>query len=304
VISAGGNFALPRLSVSNFPVAETVKIIECPRDAWQGLPRIIPTDRKVEYLRGLIAAGFRHIDAVSFVSPKVVPQMADSEQVLEELGTMKDIEIIGIVVNERGAERAITTGLVTTLGYPCSVSETFLRRNQNQSLHENQEVLKRIKRRADDAGVGMVAYISMAFGNPYGDPWSEDKLAEAAKCIAAIGIASISIADTVGAASADLVRRVVAAVLPERGNSELGIHLHSTRAQSASKILAAYDAGCRRLDAAIGGLGGCPLAQDQLVGNIPTEEVLRVLEQRGVKIPIDLSKTASLNAAIGEEFSS
>src|SRR6266576_786496 len=152
---------------------ESVKLIECPRDAWQGLPRQIPTERKVEYLRALIAAGFRHIDAVSFVSPKAVPQMADSEEVLAQLEPLNGVEIIGIVVNEKGAERAIATGKVTTLGYPCSISETFLRRNQNQSFAENQEVLKRIKALADGARLQVVAYISMAFGNPYGDPWSE-----------------------------------------------------------------------------------------------------------------------------------
>src|SRR6266404_2283416 len=159
---------------------ESVKLIECPRDAWQGLPGQIPTARKVEYLRGLVAAGFRHIDAVSFVSPRAVPQMADSEQVLDQLGPMKDVEIIGIVVNEKGAERAIATGAVSTIGYPCSISETFLRRNQNQSPEENEAVLKRIKGFADQAGLTTVAYISMAFGNPYNDPWSETKVAEAA----------------------------------------------------------------------------------------------------------------------------
>src|SRR4051812_39661034 len=157
---------------------EPVKLIECPRDAWQGLKTQIPTERKVAYLHGLIGAGFQHIDAVSFVSPKAVPQMADSEDVLHQLKPPADVEIIGIVVNEKGAERAILTGAVTTLGYPCSVSETFLRRNQNQSVDENLAVLKQIKRRAESAGLQMNAYISMAFGNPYGDAWSEVKVAE------------------------------------------------------------------------------------------------------------------------------
>src|SRR6266480_3998261 len=160
---------------------DAVKIIECPRDAWQGLKRQIPTLRKVEYLRRVIDAGFRHIDAVSFVSPKVVPQMADSEEVLGQLGSLDGVEIIGIVVNEKGAERAIATGAVSTLGYPCSISETFLRRNQNQSLEENAAVLERIRDRADEAGIGVVAYISMAFGNPYGDSWSEEKISETAR---------------------------------------------------------------------------------------------------------------------------
>lgn len=283
---------------------ESVKIIECPRDAWQGLKGQIPTQRKVEYLQGLIAAGFRHIDAVSFVSPKAVPQMADSEEVLAGLGKIDNVEIIGIVVNEKGVERAIATGAVHTLGYPCSISETFLRRNQNQSLGENQDVLEKIKNRADTAGLAMVIYISMAFGNPYGDGWSEEKLAETVSAIAAMGIGSISIADTVGAAEPELIRRVVSTVLHDIRECEVGVHLHSTRAEAAVKVLAAYDAGCRRFDAAIGGLGGCPFAQDELVGNAPTEEVLRALEQRGMKMSIlrELSAVAAMNAAIGDKF--
>ena len=285
-------------------MTESVKIIECPRDAWQGLKRQIPTRRKVEYLRGLVAAGFRHIDAVSFVSPKAVPQMADSEGVLDQLGTHKDVEIIGIVVNEQGAERAIATKAVGTLGYPYSISEAFLRRNQNQSPEENEAVLKRIKHRADEAGLAMVAYISMAFGNPYGDLWSEEKVAEAARTIAGLGINSISIADTVGTAGPELIHRVLATVLRDCRGCEVGVHMHSTRAGAMAKILAAYDTGCRRFDAAIGGLGGCPFAQDELVGNVPTEEVLRALQERGVKLEVEarLSAVAALNAAIGDEF--
>src|SRR5205809_2353143 len=149
---------------------EAVKLIECPRDAWQGLKALIPADVKAQYLRALIGAGFKHIDAVSFVSPKAVPQMADSEKVLEQLGTPDHVEIIGIVVNEKGANRAIATEAVTTLGYPCSISETFLRKNQNQSPEEAYKRLESIKTKADASGLGMVVYISMAFGNPYSDP--------------------------------------------------------------------------------------------------------------------------------------
>lgn len=284
---------------------ESVKLIECPRDAWQGLKLQIPTERKVQYLRGLIAAGFQHIDAVSFVSPKAVPQMADSEKVLEQLGAFEDVEIIGIVVNEKGAERAIATGAVTTLGYPCSISETFLRRNQNQSPEQNQALLKKIKEQADEAGLGMVVYISMAFGNPYGDPWSEDEVARAAENIAELGIHSISIADTVGAATPDLIRRVLGAVIRNCSEREFGVHMHSTPVEAAAKVSAAYDAGCRRFDSAIGGLGGCPFAQDDLVGNIPTEEVLDALKQRGVTLPIDerLLTVMAMNSAIRDEFS-
>src|SRR3982751_2426130 len=173
---------------------ESVKLIECPRDAWQGLPQFIPTERKVEYLRALIAGGFRHIDAASFVSPKAVPQMADSEEVLAQLGPHEGVEIIGIIVNEKGAERAIATGAVTTLGFPYSISETFLRRNQNQSPEENLEALRRIAETAQNTGLDMFFYISMAFGNPYGDPWSEALVLDAASKITDLGICSLSLA--------------------------------------------------------------------------------------------------------------
>lgn len=284
---------------------ESVKLIECPRDAWQGLPRQIPTELKVKYLRSLIAAGFRHIDAVSFVSPKAVPQMADSEEVLAQLGPAAKVEIIGIVVNEKGAERAITTGRVTTLGYPCSISETFLRRNQNQSPEENHAVLKRIKAMADQACLQMVAYISMAFGNPYGDSWNEEQVVEATKAIADFGIGAVSLADTIGAAEPGLAKDVTSAVLRERPKCEVGIHMHSTRAGAPAKVGAAFEAGCRRFDSAIGGLGGCPFAQDDLVGNIPTEEVVRALAERGVELPIrdSLVSVLEINNEISRQFS-
>ncbi len=283
---------------------QTVKLIECPRDAWQGLPQQIPTGLKVRYLRALIEAGFNHLDAVSFVSPKAVPQMADSEVVLEQLAPPPAVEIIGIVVNEKGAERAIATGAVRTLGYPCSISATFLRRNQNQSPEENQTALERIRDLANDNGLAMVVYISMAFGNPYGNSWSKERLIEAVASVAALGLRSISLADTVGVATPELIHEVVAGVLRGCPGPEIGVHLHSTRAGAAARVLAAYDAGCRRFDAAFSGLGGCPFAQDQLVGNIATEEVIRALEQRDVPAPIrgNLEKVAALNDEISRAF--
>jgi len=281
---------------------QPVKLIECPRDAWQGLPRQIPTKLKVQYLRALINAGFKHIDAVSFVSPKAVPQMADSEQVLEQLEIPSGVEIIGIVVNEKGAERAIATKRVATLGYPCSISPTFLRRNQNQSPEENLETLKAIKKRAEAADVDLIVYVSMAFGNPYGDPWNEDGLHAAIERIAELGIRSISLADTVGMADAKRIHQVVATAMKSTGAREMGVHLHSTPADAVGKILTAYDAGCRRFDSAIGGLGGCPFAQNALVGNIPTESVIAALKQRGVDLPIKIDNVIPLNAKIGSEF--
>ena len=280
----------------------TVKLIECPRDAWQGLPRQIPTQLKVEYLRSIISAGFKHIDAVSFVSPKAVPQMVDSEQVLSQLEIPKDVEVIGIVVNEKGAERAIATKRVTTIGYPCSVSPTFLRRNQNQSPEENLAALGTIKKRADAADVGLVVYLSMAFGNPYGDPWNETEIEAAVRRIAALGVESISLADTVGVADPALIERIVAAAIKAAANHEVGVHLHSIQADAVAKILAAYDAGCRRFDSAIGGLGGCPFAQNTLVGNIPTESVIAALIQRGVDLGITIENVTQLNARIATGF--
>src|ERR1044071_9582903 len=232
--------------------SDAVKLIECPRDAWQGLSRQIPAELKVRYLRALIGAGFKHIDAVSFVSPKAVPQMADSEKGLEQIDVPNDVEIIGMVVNEKGAERAITTRAVSTLGFPFSVSETFLRKNQNQTLDECYKVLESIKRKADDAGLVTVAYISMAFGNPYGDPWDQVKIREALSSLVDMGVQSVSLADTVGMAGPDLIRSVFESVTTEYPDCDIGAHLHSARADAESKVLAAYDAGCRRFDSAIG----------------------------------------------------
>ena len=281
-----------------------VKLIECPRDAWQGLKQQIPTELKARYLGALMAAGFKHIDAVSFVSPKAVPQMADSEKVLEQLQVPDNIEMIGIVVNEKGVDRAVATGAVTTLGYPCSISETFLRKNQNQTFEDSFQMLESIKTRAEATGMGMVVYVSMAFGNPYGDPWDENGLRQAVSRLAMLGIRSISLADTVGVASPDLIRRVVQTIMQAFAGYDIGVHLHGAPGEAVSKVLAAYDAGCRRIDSAIGGLGGCPFAQDALVGNIPTESVIAGLRERGIKLPINQSLTdvLAMNSLIASEY--
>jgi len=286
-------------------VRNAVTLIECPRDAWQGLSRQIPAELKRRYLRSLIDAGFKHIDAVSFVSPKAVPQMADSEKVLEQIDLPNDVEIIGVVVNEKGAERAIATRAVSTLGFPCSISETFLRKNQNQTVDECYKVLDLIKRKADEARLGTVVYISMAFGNPYGDQWDEAKVREALNKLIGLGVQSVSLADTVGMANPDLIRSILESVTNQNLDADVGVHLHSAPAQAESKILAAYDAGCRRFDSAIGGLGGCPFAQDALVGNIPTERLLAALKQRGIQLPISnaIPNLASLNSLIAADYS-
>ena len=287
-------------------MADSVKLIECPRDAWQGLNGLIPADLKVDYLKALISVGFKHIDAVSFVSPKAVPQMADSEEVLKELDPPDDVEIIGIVVNEKGAQRAIETKAVSTLGFPYSISETFLRKNQNQSPENALEELEKIQNKADAAGLDVVVYISMAFGNPYGDLWNPEEVIEAISLMEVDNLRMISLADTVGMASPQQISDLVGEVMAKYDYLEIGAHLHSSPEQAADKILAAYDAGCRRFDSALGGLGGCPFAQDALVGNIPTEKAIEVLKTKGAELPHlkPLDSLLKATAGIGAKFSS
>src|SRR5947207_3163201 len=283
---------------------DSVKLIECPRDAWQGLRGQIPADLKVDYLKALISAGFKHIDAASFVSPNAVPQMADSETVLKELDPPDDVEIIAIVVNEKGARRAINTQAVSTLGFPYSVSPTFLRNNQRQTPEESLDELEKIQNKADDAGLDVVVYISMAFGNPYGDDWSAEEVVNAVDVLESSGIKMISLSDTVGLASPERIRELISAVMDKYGYLDIGAHLHSRPELAADKILAAYDAGCCRFDSVIGGLGGCPFAQDALVGNLPTESVIAALQQRRIELQISKSLTdvLALNSLIASNY--
>jgi len=262
-----------------------VKIIECPRDAWQGLPKVIKPEVKAQYLRALVESGFQHIDAVSFVSEKAVPQMADSELVLEYLDPPDNVEIIGIVVNAKGAERAVKTSAVQTLGFPYSISPQFLDRNQRQTPEEALDQLEQIGEMAYKAGLDVVAYISMAFGNPYGDPWDIDEVVSAVDLLVDAGVLQVSLADTVGLATPAMVRDVVGCVMGVHDGLEIGVHLHARPEDAAAKVRAAYEAGCRRFDSAIAGLGGCPFAQDALVGNISTETLLATLKEMGAELP-------------------
>lgn len=307
---------------------ETVKIIECPRDAWQGLPNVIPAESKIGYLRRLIEAGFHHLDAVSFVAPKYVPQMADSERVLEALysdvTTQETVdlslrrwhggetpvkeaihnppadfstpgaEIIGIVVNEHGLERALKAPGLSTLGYPYSVSAHFRRANANMSRAESQALVTKLQRAvsAPDAPVrSLVVYISMAFGNNYDEPWGPEIVIEAVEWLRRVGVKQVSLADTIGTASPEEVGSLYKAVKEAAASAgsefELGVHLHSRPEGAADKVLAAYEAGCRRFDSALTGLGGCPFAGDDLVGNIPTEIVISTLSSKGAETGIE-----------------
>jgi hydroxymethylglutaryl-CoA lyase len=232
--------------------------------------------------------------------------MADSEEVLKELDPPGDVEIIGIVVNEKGTQRAIETKAVSTLGFPYSISETFLRKNQNQSPENALEELETIQNKADAAGLDVVVYISMAFGNPYGDLWSPEEVIEAISLMEVDNLRMISLADTVGMASPQQISDLVGAVMTKYNYLEIGAHLHSRPEEVQAKILAAYDAGCRRFDSALGGLGGCPFAQDALIGNIPTERVLETLKTRGAELPQlkPLDSLLKATAGIAARFSS
>lgn len=285
---------------------ETVTIVECPRDAWQGLRQVIPTPEKIQYLTTLVSLGFAHIDAVSFVSPKHVPQMADSEAVMAEVSKARlpsgdSPEIIGIVVNAQGLERALATLGVTTVGYPYSISAYFRRANANMSRAESRALVEKLQRETKTAARGLVVYISMAFGNPYNEPWGPEIVEDTLIWLKDVGVRTVSLADTVGTASPESVASLYRAVKDCVAGVEIGVHLHSRPEGAAEKVLAAYEAGCRRFDGALTGLGGCPFAGDALVGNIPTETVLTTLAARGVSTRID-TKSLAVACAMTHEL--
>jgi hydroxymethylglutaryl-CoA lyase len=283
---------------------ESVTIVECPRDAWQGLDKVIPTAEKVAYLERLISLGFGHLDAVSFVSPKHVPQMADSEVVMEMLRSAKlpgePPEIIGIVVNDKGLKRALAAG-VTTIGYPYSISAYFRRANANMSRGESRELVALLQRETKKAGKKLVVYVSMAFGNPYDEPWGPEIVEETLIWLKDIGVRTVSLADTAGTATPEQVAALYLAVKDCVAGIDIGVHLHSRPDEAAAKVLAAYEAGCRRFDGALTGLGGCPFAGDHLVGNLPTEVILTTLAARGVATGID-AKSLAIACALTDEL--
>jgi hydroxymethylglutaryl-CoA lyase len=284
---------------------QAVKLIECPRDAWQGLPDVIPTDYKAEYLKELVLAGFKHIDAVSFVSPKHVKQMADSEEAMAKLNaslsaSAKRPEIIGIVVNEKGLERALATPGITTIGYPYSISAYFRRANANMTREQSRTLVETLKKQTAAANRDLVIYISMAFGNPYDEPWGPEIVQDTLEWLKDVRVRTVSLADTVGTATPQLVGDLLRQVKDHVAGIELGVHLHSRPENAEAKILAAYEAGCRRFDSALTGLGGCPFAGDNLVGNIATEQVLAALRKAGADPGIDDSRLTKVLAMTNE----
>ncbi|HEY0977027.1 MAG TPA: hydroxymethylglutaryl-CoA lyase [Flavobacteriales bacterium] len=266
-----------------------VKLIECPRDAMQGIHGFIPTDVKVKYLNGLLRAGFDTIDIGSFVSAKAIPQLADTAEVLARID-MDGVrsKLLVIVANERGAEEAVKHKQVTYLGYPFSISETFQQRNTNTSIAGSWARTERIAELARSAGKELVVYISMGFGNPYGDPWDTDiALHWTRRLVDELGVRIISLADTVGVAQPADIAYLFNALIPAMPQVEFGAHLHCTPDNWKAKTGAAWDAGCRRFDGALKGYGGCPMAEDELVGNLAMEQFVADLEARGVRTGID-----------------
>ncbi len=268
---------------------ENIKLIECPRDAMQGIKDFIPTEKKVDYIQSLLRCGFDTLDFGSFVSPKAIPQMRDTAAVLAELDlTQTQTKLLAIVANIRGARDASQFEAIQYLGYPFSISENFQMRNTHKTITESVEVLKGIIAIAEQTNKEVVAYLSMGFGNPYGDPWSVEIVGEWTERMAAMGVKILSLSDTVGTSDADTITYLFSHLIPAYPDIEFGAHLHTTPDSWYEKIDAAYWAGCRRFDGAIKGYGGCPMAKDELTGNMPTEKMLsyfnKVKEKTGLKM--------------------
>ena len=249
-----------------------IKFIECPRDAMQGIPILIPTEKKIKYIQSLLEVGFDVIDFGSFVSPKVIPQMADTAEVLKGLDlTNTKSKLLAIVANTKGAMEACLYPQIDFIGYPFSISETFQQRNTNSSIGESFERVKEIALLTHESRKELVIYISMGFGNPYGDVFNVDIIHHWVEKIASLGVKIFSLSDTIGVATPELITEVFKGTVGYYNDLEFGAHLHSAPYNWLPKVKAAYKGGCRRFDVAIGGLGGCPLAKDELVGNLATE---------------------------------
>lgn len=263
------------------PQPTEIQLVECPRDAMQGLADFVPTDTKIQYLNALLGAGFHTLDFGSFVSPKAVPQLADTADVLRGLDLCAtETRLLAIVANARGAEDAAQYEEIAYLGYPFSISETFQLRNTKKTVAESLDLVKAMQELCEKRGKTLVVYLSMGFGNPYGDPWSPELLLERADEMRRIGVRVLSLADTVGGADPADVRAAFAALIPEAPEVVFGAHFHAAPDAWRPKVAAAWDAGCRRFDGALRGFGGCPFAEDQLVGNIATENLVAFFKEK------------------------
>ncbi|MEM9389867.1 MAG: hydroxymethylglutaryl-CoA lyase [Bacteroidota bacterium] len=265
-----------------------MKIIECPRDAMQGMEEFVPTSKKVEYINRLLKVGFDTVDFGSFVSPKAIPQMRDTSEVLAGLDfDQSDSKLLAIVANTRGAQEAVKFEQISYLGFPFSISETFQQRNTNKSIVEALNTLDEIQQLCVKHNMELVCYISMGFGNPYGDPFGPEVVSKFTEIIYALDIRIISLADTIGVAEPQLISKLFKELIPAYPDVEFGAHLHSNPNTAIEKVSAAYDSGCRRFDGAVRGFGGCPMAKDELVGNIATEAIVSYFEGRSLDLGIN-----------------
>lgn len=268
--------------------AKSIRLVECPRDAMQGLHDFIPTDKKVAYINQLLKVGFDTIDFGSFVSPKAIPQMADTAEVLAQLDLKNTkSKLLAIIGNVRGAEDAVKHDVITYLGFPFSISETFQQRNINSSITESVERVQEIKKLCDDNGKKLMIYISMGFGNPYGDPWSAEIAAQWVEKLVAMNIKYVSLADTIGVANPESINYLFTHLIPKFPEVDFGAHLHTTPDAWLEKIDAAYNSGCTRFDGAIKGFGGCPMAADDLTGNMATENIIQYFDHENVSMGIN-----------------
>lgn len=265
-----------------------VTLIECPRDAMQGLPQFIPTEVKINYLNQLLQVGFDTLDFGSFVSPKAVPQMRDTAEVLGELDlSQTKTKLLAIVANLRGAEQATSYEQITYLGFPLSVSETFQQRNTNKSIAQAGQEVAEMQHLCEQSGKTLVVYLSMGFGNPYGDPYSPETVRQLVAQVAGLSVRIVALSDTIGTATPENIHALFTHLIPAFPEVNFGAHLHSTPDTIREKIDAAYQAGCRRFDGAIRGFGGCPMAKDDLTGNVATETVIRYMEDKNIGLGID-----------------
>jgi len=281
-----------------------IQLVECPRDAMQGLHTFIPTEVKVRYLNQLLRVGFHTLDFGSFVSEKAIPQLRDTADVLASLDRADSAtKLLAIVANVRGAERACEFDEIDCIGFPFSVSETFQQRNTNSSIAESLERVDQIQRLCVDSGKTLVVYLSMGFGNPYGDPHSPEVVSMWCKRLAAdYAVRVMAPSDTIGAAQPEGIRRLFEALIRDLPEVQFGAHLHTTPDTWQDKVVAAWEAGCRRFDGAILGLGGCPMAEDNLTGNMPTEKLVQFCDDRGIDTGIDRAEFSIATMMAGEVF--
>lgn len=284
-------------------VKKGIKLIECPRDAMQGWKHMIPTEQKIRYINALLKVGFDTIDFGSFVSPKAIPQMADTKEVIKGLNVQDGgSKLLAIIANKRGAEDAVYFDAISYLGFPFSISETFQQRNTNSSIASSYQTVLDIQELCLKNDKELVVYISMGFGNPYGDPYDESIVFEWADQLVSAGIKIVSLADTVGLATAEQVKRTTSYLVESLPEIEVGVHLHSSFINRDEKLQAALDAGCNRFDGAIKGIGGCPMAGDQLIGNMDTEGMVAFFEEQQFAMHVDKPALAEAIRMAGEIF--